>query len=154
MPISLDCLGCGKKLWVKDESAGARVRCPACKSVMNIPDPEEPEQRQTTAQEGEGRPRPRRKRRQTQQATQKIFDAMERRPEPPLVDALDGVLRLNVFLLILGAVLIAPIALIVVLISNDKEATRNAGLVLFISFIQAFLLAWVFLLLKSLDTPY
>jgi hypothetical protein len=43
MPISVACT-CGKKLTVKDESAGKKVRCPACQTILKIPVPESPEE--------------------------------------------------------------------------------------------------------------
>jgi hypothetical protein len=39
MPIPVTCR-CGKKMNVKDEAAGKRVRCPACQQLVNIPVPE------------------------------------------------------------------------------------------------------------------
>jgi len=38
MPINLTC-ACGKKLSVKDELAGKRLKCPACQSTLAIPKP-------------------------------------------------------------------------------------------------------------------
>ena len=37
MAIPLECTGCGKKLKVKDESAGKRVKCPECQAVVVVP---------------------------------------------------------------------------------------------------------------------
>ncbi len=42
MPILLSC-GCGKKLRVKDELAGKRVKCPDCAKVLLVPAAELPE---------------------------------------------------------------------------------------------------------------
>jgi DNA-directed RNA polymerase subunit RPC12/RpoP len=39
MPISLSC-DCGRKIRVKDEHAGRKVRCPACGIVLEVPVPE------------------------------------------------------------------------------------------------------------------
>ena len=39
MPIPLKC-PCGKKLQVKDELAGRRVKCPACGGAITVPAPE------------------------------------------------------------------------------------------------------------------
>lgn len=39
MPIKLTC-ACGKKLSVKDEMAGRRVKCPACQKAVNVPKPD------------------------------------------------------------------------------------------------------------------
>lgn len=39
MPLSIQCK-CGKTLRVKDEFAGKKVRCPACKEVLSVPVPE------------------------------------------------------------------------------------------------------------------
>jgi phage FluMu protein Com len=41
MPISIKCPNCAKTLKVADEAAGKKVRCPACKSVMAVPMPQE-----------------------------------------------------------------------------------------------------------------
>ena len=35
MPISLTC-DCGKKLTVKDELVGKRVRCPGCQATLTV----------------------------------------------------------------------------------------------------------------------
>jgi len=40
MPISFECTGCGKKLKIKDESAGKRIKCPECQAVLNAPKPQ------------------------------------------------------------------------------------------------------------------
>src|SRR5947209_5744244 len=37
--IRLSCLQCGKKLKVKDDLAGKKVRCPQCKELLEIPKP-------------------------------------------------------------------------------------------------------------------
>lgn len=37
MAISVQCSGCEKKLKVKDELAGMRVKCPSCGQVIVIP---------------------------------------------------------------------------------------------------------------------
>jgi hypothetical protein len=42
MPLLVSC-SCGKKLRVKEELAGKRVKCPACASVLNVPVPAEDE---------------------------------------------------------------------------------------------------------------
>ena len=39
MPITVTCEGCGKKLRVKDELAGRKGKCPACGTVLVIPQP-------------------------------------------------------------------------------------------------------------------
>ncbi len=39
MPIALEC-DCSKKLRVKDELAGRKIRCPECKGVIAVPVPE------------------------------------------------------------------------------------------------------------------
>lgn len=36
MPIKVECV-CGKKLSVKDELGGRRVKCPACRETLNVP---------------------------------------------------------------------------------------------------------------------
>src|SRR5690349_15534846 len=41
MPILVACK-CGKKLRVKDELAGKRVKCPGCAQVVTVPAAEEP----------------------------------------------------------------------------------------------------------------
>ena len=38
MAIKVAC-ACGKKLSVKDEHAGRRVKCPSCKKPLQIPKP-------------------------------------------------------------------------------------------------------------------
>src|SRR4051794_32399256 len=40
MPISVVCSGCAKKLKAPDAAAGKKVRCPACNTVVLIPEPE------------------------------------------------------------------------------------------------------------------
>ena len=40
MAISLECTGCSKKLKVKDEAAGKRIKCPECQAVLTVPKPE------------------------------------------------------------------------------------------------------------------
>src|SRR4051812_9511614 len=42
MGVSLEC-SCGQKLKLKDELAGKRVRCPVCKAVLEVPEPEVPQ---------------------------------------------------------------------------------------------------------------
>jgi hypothetical protein len=42
MPISVVC-DCGKEFKVKDETAGKKVRCPACQTVLTVPAAEEEE---------------------------------------------------------------------------------------------------------------
>ena len=39
MPISLSCPECAKPLRVKDESAGKKIRCPSCETIILVPDP-------------------------------------------------------------------------------------------------------------------
>ncbi len=41
MPISLTC-SCGRSLKARDEFAGRKVRCPDCKNVLEVPDPNAP----------------------------------------------------------------------------------------------------------------
>ena len=43
MPIAVSCSQCEKKLKVKDEAAGKKVRCPGCSSVIQVPQAAEPE---------------------------------------------------------------------------------------------------------------
>lgn len=43
MPISVTCSDCDKKLKVKDEAAGKKVRCPGCSNVISVPRAPEPE---------------------------------------------------------------------------------------------------------------
>lgn len=40
MAIPFECTGCGKKLKVKDEAAGKRIKCPECQAVLTVPKPE------------------------------------------------------------------------------------------------------------------
>ena len=42
MPIQLSC-GCGKKLRVKDELGGKRIKCPDCAKVIQVPAADLPE---------------------------------------------------------------------------------------------------------------
>ncbi len=37
MAISLECTGCSKKLKVKDEASGKRIKCPECQAVLAVP---------------------------------------------------------------------------------------------------------------------
>jgi phage FluMu protein Com len=39
--MSIVCSGCEKHLKVRDAAAGKKVRCPACKAVIAVPDPED-----------------------------------------------------------------------------------------------------------------
>jgi hypothetical protein len=50
MPIQIQC-DCGKKLRVKDESAGKKIRCPGCQEILSVPAPElvEPDEEDTSA---------------------------------------------------------------------------------------------------------
>jgi phage FluMu protein Com len=41
MPISIVCSHCEKKLKVADTTAGKKIRCPACKGVITVPEAEE-----------------------------------------------------------------------------------------------------------------
>lgn len=41
MPIPITCTECNRKLNVPDSAAGKKVRCPACKAVVEVPEPEE-----------------------------------------------------------------------------------------------------------------
>jgi hypothetical protein len=41
MPIPLTCT-CGRSLKARDELAGRKVRCPDCKNVLEVPDPNAP----------------------------------------------------------------------------------------------------------------
>ena len=43
MPIPIKC-ACGKKLSLKDELAGKKVKCPACQKVLSVPKPKAPEE--------------------------------------------------------------------------------------------------------------
>ncbi len=40
MVIPFECTGCGKKLKIKQESAGKRIKCPECQAVLTVPKPE------------------------------------------------------------------------------------------------------------------
>jgi len=51
MPILISC-ACGKKLRVKDESAGKRVRCPGCGGIVAVP-PSLPETVECAKPQGE-----------------------------------------------------------------------------------------------------
>ncbi len=42
MPIALSCHTCGKQLKAKDESAGKKIKCPGCATVLSVPALEEP----------------------------------------------------------------------------------------------------------------
>jgi phage FluMu protein Com len=37
MPITFSCNSCNKKLRVKDELAGRKVKCPGCATVLQVP---------------------------------------------------------------------------------------------------------------------
>jgi hypothetical protein len=37
VPIEFSCDSCGKRLRVKDESAGKRVKCPGCQTILRVP---------------------------------------------------------------------------------------------------------------------
>src|SRR5712691_7766517 len=39
MSISVECR-CSRTFRIKDELAGKKVRCPDCKSILNVPEPE------------------------------------------------------------------------------------------------------------------
>lgn len=41
MPISITCSGCDKKLKVPETAMGKKIRCPACKNVIDVPDEDE-----------------------------------------------------------------------------------------------------------------
>jgi len=41
MAISLSCPSCRRKLKVKDELAGRRIKCPGCTEVFAVPEPEQ-----------------------------------------------------------------------------------------------------------------
>ncbi len=43
MPISLKC-DCGRSFRLKDELAGRKVRCPACQTLLTVPDPKAEEE--------------------------------------------------------------------------------------------------------------
>jgi hypothetical protein len=49
MSLEVDC-SCGKRLVVRPELAGKRVRCSACQAIVEVPAPEEAEQPQDTYQ--------------------------------------------------------------------------------------------------------
>jgi hypothetical protein len=55
MPITLNC-SCGKRLQVKDEFAGRRVKCPACGSIAQVPAPEAEPQFEVVEDEEPARP--------------------------------------------------------------------------------------------------
>jgi hypothetical protein len=155
MPISLECHGCGKKLWVKDKFAGARVRCPACRYITDIPDVAEDDETASGTGEDRQQPRrPRRRRPKKTQTTNQVFDAMANPHEPAVMRALDGVFCLHPILLFLASVPLMPFAIIVLVVSNDREAVRNAGMTLFFSVIKLLIVAWVLILLKSWDALY
>jgi len=40
MPISFVCSGCDGKLKAKDESAGKRIKCPRCETIVSVPKPQ------------------------------------------------------------------------------------------------------------------
>ena len=39
MPISISC-ECGKRMAVREDLTGKRVRCPECNAVVTVPEPE------------------------------------------------------------------------------------------------------------------
>jgi hypothetical protein len=153
MPISLECHGCGKKLWVKDKFAGARVRCPACRYITDIPAAAEDDEPASGEDERQPR-RPRRRRRKKPERKYEVFDAMANPHEPAVMRALDGLFCLHPILLFLASIPLMPFAIIVTVVSNDREAVRNAGMTLFFSVIKLLITAWILILLKSWDALY
>jgi len=85
MPINLNC-PCGRALNIKDEFAGRKIRCPACKSVLAVPAaPKEPEDLALEVlradESEEDRPPPRDMRRSAIQAEPP--EVLAARPRPP-----------------------------------------------------------------------
>lgn len=46
MAIEFRCGSCQKKLKVKDELAGKRIKCPACSTPIEVPEPEDPNKKE------------------------------------------------------------------------------------------------------------
>jgi hypothetical protein len=148
MPIHLECHGCGQKMRLKDEAAGGKVRCPACQYVMDIPGGEEEERL---------RRRRRRRRRPLSPMAQAVgmqFDAMAHEEDPLLVRAMDSLFCINVVLLLLAAAALMPFAVFDLLFGNDREAWRNALLVLFFGMFQIMLAGFLLLLFTNLGSLY
>jgi hypothetical protein len=155
MPIRLECHGCGQKLWVEQESAGGKVQCPCCPYVMAVPvrvkggGPAS-----DTDPRGGPLARPRGLRSHNAQTTDRVFDAMEMPQEPALMRAIDGLLLLHPVILFLLPGLFLPFAIIVLIVSNDREATRHAVLVVFFAFIHLAVTVWILIVYKSVDALY
>ena len=55
MPITILCSHCEKKLTMDDAAAGKKIRCPACKGVLTVPEAEAPAKKEAAqAEEDEG----------------------------------------------------------------------------------------------------
>ena len=104
MAITLPC-SCGKKLKMKDELAGKRIKCPACAAVLTVPEPEaeevelepvepeapaepdeEPEEREAPAEQDddadEDRPRPKKKKKKKKKKSKfELLDERNRKEE-------------------------------------------------------------------------
>src|SRR5262249_38318977 len=55
MPIRIPC-DCGKKILVKEELAGKKVRCPGCKAVLVVPTPADDEELDPDSRDSEEEP--------------------------------------------------------------------------------------------------
>lgn len=156
MPIRLECHGCGQELCVDDhQSAGGKVQCPCCPYIMDVPDRAKGDARVSDAAGSQDRPgRPRRRSGKQAQSTQEAFDAMDTPQEPALMRALDGLMLLHPVVLFLLPGIFVPVAIIVMIVSNDREATRNAVLVLFFALIHLMLTVWILIVYKSVDALY
>ena len=53
MPIEITCTGCNKRLRVPDRTAGKRVKCPKCQSIIAVPDSNLPDQWNLKGEDGE-----------------------------------------------------------------------------------------------------
>jgi hypothetical protein len=156
MPIALECHGCGQKLTVEDEAAGGKVQCPCCSYVMDVParTKARPPAPDVAKAKPEPAPQPRRRRRKEQETTYEAFDPMERPHEPAVMRALDELFCLHPVFLFFVSVLLVPFAIIVLVVSNDREAVRNAGMVLFFAVVAFLFGSWIVILLKSWDALY
>lgn len=127
MPIELSC-DCGKQMRVKDELAGKRIRCPACKEALTVPDAEEeleevvpvPERRvasprgKSRREEDEEEERPRARRRRDEDEEEEEEERPRRKKRRERVDDGSSVAVGSIalgLLLIVGSVVIFVVGL-------------------------------------------
>lgn len=86
MPIRVECESCGKRLRVKEERAGQRLKCPDCGERIDVPDLEYDEDDYYEDEYEE--PRPRRKKRPTRKPASR--PQKQKKPPVPLIAAVAG----------------------------------------------------------------